>query len=59
MCANGYVHTLMRHAQIMVYIAAIVILEKEDKVLLKGKIIEKLKHLLAGLSIITAVSFCI
>lgn len=43
----------------MVYIAAIVILEKEDKVLLKGKIIEKLKHLLAGLSIITAVSFCI
>lgn len=59
MCANGYVHTIMRHAQVMIYIAAIAILEKEGEVLLKENIFIKMKHLMAAVSIVTVISFCI
>lgn len=59
MCINGYVHTLMRYAQIMVYIAAIVILEKTGEALLKKAEMLKIRHLLTGICLITAGVFCI
>lgn len=59
MCMNGYVHTLMRYAQIVVYIAAIVVLEKEGATLLKGTSLLKIRYILTGLCLITVGSFCI
>ncbi len=58
MCANGYVHTLMRYAQIMIYIGAIVIIDRKGMALLKGKT-AKIKNLLTGLCLVTAGSFCV
>jgi len=59
MCMDGYVHTLMRYAQVMVYIAAIVILEKDGAALWKKAGFLKLGYILTGLCLITVGNYCI
>lgn len=59
MCPNGYVHTLMRHAQIMIYITVIVISEKSGQLVAAEPVLMRLKKLIGCICLVTVWSYCI